>query len=215
VSELHEEVLAERTRTMFECLGRQTSMSTFYLAGGTAVALHLGHRISEDLDLFTERPWSFETIAPALAVCGPVVVDRQEAGTFVGSVGGVRVSLFHYPYVVIEEPVPTRFGLPVAGLTDLGCMKLVAVAQRGSRKDFVDLYHLGAAGYSIRELLALLSRKMPGVEFNPVHILRSLAYFEDAEAEPDPVMLVPYEWATVREYCIAEAGALLEEILAG
>jgi hypothetical protein len=199
---------------IFECLGGQTSMSAFYLAGGTAVALHLGHRISEDLDLFTERPWSFETIAPALAVCGPVVVDRQESGTFVGSVGGVRVSLFHYPYVVIEEPVPTRFGLPVADLADLGCMKLVAVAQRGSRKDFVDLYYLGAAGYSIRELLALLPRKMPGVEFNPVHILRSLAYFEDAEAEPNPVMLVPYDWAKVREYCIAEAGALLEEILA-
>ena len=215
MSELHEEVLAERTRTVFECLGGQSSVSAFYLAGGTAVALHLGHRISEDLNLFTERPWSFETIAPTLAACGPVVVDRQESGTFVGSVGGTRVSLFHYPYVVIEEPVPTEFGLPVASLTDLGCMKLVAVAQRGSRKDFVDLYYLGAAGYTIRELLALLPRKMPGVEFNPVHILRSLAYFEDAEAEPDPVMLVPYDWVKVREYCIAEAGALLEEILAG
>jgi len=215
VSALHEEVLAERTRAVFECLGGQAPLSAFYLAGGTAVALHLGHRISEDLDLFTERPWSFETIAPALAGCGPVVVDRQESGTLVGSVGGVRVSLFHYPYVVIEEPVPTRLGLPVASLTDLGCMKLVAVAQRGSRKDFVDLYYLGAAGYSIRELLALLPRKMPGVEFNPVHILRSLAYFEDAEAEPDPVMLVPHEWAKVREYCLGEAGALLEEILAG
>lgn len=215
MSELHEEVLAERTRVVFACLGGQTSMSAFYLAGGTAVALHFGHRISEDLDLFTERPWSLERIAPTLAACGTVVVDRQEAGTIVGSIGGVRVSLFHYPYVVIEELVSTQFGLPVASLADLGCMKLAAVAQRGSRKDFVDLYYLGAAGYSIRELLALLPRKMPGVEFNPVHVLRSLAYFEDAEAEPDPVMLVPYDWAKVREYCITEAGALLEEVLAG
>lgn len=184
-----------------------------WIAAGTGVALYLGHCVSEDLDLFTERPWSFDVIAPALVACGPVVVDRQEVGTFVGSVGGVRVRLFDYPYVVLEEPLPTRFGVPLAGLRDLGCMKLVAVAQRGSRKDFVDLCHLGAAGYSIRELLTLLPRKMPAVEFNPVHVLRSFAYFEDAEAEPDPVMLVPYEWARVREYCLTEADALLGEIL--
>jgi hypothetical protein len=54
---------------------------------------------------------------------------------------------------------------------------------------------------------------MPGVEFNPVHILRSLAYFEDAEAEPDPVMLAAYDWRQVREYCLRQAEALLAGIV--
>ncbi len=213
MSELREEVLAERTEAVFECLGRQASLSGFYLAGGTAVALHLGHRVSEDLDLFTERPWSLSTVVPTLTALRTSGRGPPGGGDVRGSVAGVRTSLFHYPYVVLEEPLPTRFGLPIARLADLGCMKLVAVAQRGSRKDFVDLYYLGAAGYTIRELLRLLPRKMPGVEFNPVHILRSLAYFEDAEAEPDPVTRVPYRWADVREYCLAEAEALLIEIL--
>ncbi len=213
MSVLHEEVLSPDTHRVFECLGRHTTLSHFYLAGGTGAALHLGHRLSEDLDLFSECPWSWTRSAPALSACGALIVDLQEEGTFVGSVDKVRVSLFHYPYALLEEPVETRYGIPIAGLLDIGCMKLVAAAQRGSRKDLVDLYFLGIAGYTVREMLDALARKMPAVEFNRVHILRSLAYFEDAEAEPDPVMLVDYDWLAVREYCLQQAEALLDEIL--
>jgi hypothetical protein len=213
VSTLHEEVLPSAAAGVFERLGIQPELSRFYLAGGTGAALVLGHRRSEDLDLSCERRWSWEHVAPALAAAGEVVVDRQEEGTFVGSVGDVRVSLFHYPYVLLDEPMPTRFGVPIASLRDIGCMKLVAVSQRGSRKDFVDLYHLGLEGLTVRDLLSVLPRKMPGIELNSVHVLRSLAYFEDAEAEPDPVMLVAYDWPQVREYCLRQAEALLAEVV--
>jgi hypothetical protein len=213
VNALHDEVLSPATAAVFERLGHQPDLAAFYLAGGTGAALQLGHRRSADLDLFCERPWKWERLAPALAACGAVEIDRQEAGTFVGAVDGVRVSLFHYPYVLLEEPIATRFGLPVAGLLDIGCMKLVAVSQRGSRKDFVDLYELGRAGVGIREILTALGAKMPAIGLNPVHVLRSLAYFEDAEAEPEPMMLVQYEWSIVREYCLRQADALLEEIV--
>lgn len=210
---LHEEVLSPETAALFACLGRQHGSGAFYLAGGTGAALQLGHRLSADLDLFSERPWSWEHLAPVLSACGPVEVDRQEDGTFVGSADGVRVSFFHYPYVLLEEPVTTRFGIPVAGLLDIACMKLVAVSQGGSRKDFVDLYELGRAGVGVREVMAALPRKMPAVELNRVHVLRSLAFFEQAEAEPHPLMLVPYDWPTVREYCLRQADALLDEIV--
>jgi len=213
VVELHEEVLSPETSSVFGCLATQASLSAFYLAGGTAAALQLGHRLSLDLDLFSERRWSWDSVSQALSACGKVTVDIQEPGTFVGSVSEVRVSLFHYPHVLIEEPVPTRFGIPLASLADIGCMKLVAVAQRGSKKDFVDIYHLGAAGYTVRDLMRLLDRKMPGVAFNPLHIIKSLAYFDDADAEPDPIMLVPYDWPAVREYCARQADALLAEII--
>jgi hypothetical protein len=213
VNALHEEALSPETAAVFECLGRQPPLDAFYLAGGTGAALQLGHRLSVDLGLFSERPWAWERVASALSACGPVEVDRQEDGTFVGSVGGVRVSLFHYPYVLLDEPFPTRFGIPAAGLLDIGCMKIVAVSQRGSRKDFVDLYELGRAGIGVREILAALGRKMPSVELNRVHVLRSLAFFEDAEAEPDPIMLAAYDWAAVREYCLQQADALLDEIV--
>jgi hypothetical protein len=213
VSALHEEVLTPRTAAVLECLGRQSVLGPFYLAGGTAAALQLGHRLSADLDLFSERPWSWERVSPALSACGALEVDRQEEGTFVGSVGGVRVSLFHYPCVLLAEPVATRFGVPLAGLLDIACMKLAAISQRGSRKDFIDLYELGRAGIGVREILAALALKMPAVGLNSVHVLRSLAFFQDAEAEPDPIMLVPYVWSSVREYSLRQADALLDEIL--
>jgi hypothetical protein len=215
MADLHEEVLSADTNRVFGRLGESPALSAFYLAGGTAAALQLGHRYSLDLDLFTERPWSWEQIAPALSSAGNVIVDRQEAGTFVGSVGDVRVSLFHYPYVLLEQPIPTRFGVPLASLIDIGCMKLVAISQRGSRKDFIDLYFLGREGLAVRELVRALPRKAPGVEWNPVHILRSLAYFEDAESQPDPVMLLPCDWRDVRRYCLDQSQMLLTEVLGG
>lgn len=212
---LHEEVLSAETASVYGRLSELPELATFYLAGGTGLALQLGHRLSLDLDLFTERPWSWERVAPALSSAGKVVVDRQQDGTFVGSVGAVRVSLFHYPYVLAEQPLATRFGIPIASLIDIGCMKLVAIAQRGSRKDFIDLYFLGREGLTVRDLLRALPRKAPSVELNPVHVLRSLAYFEDAEAEPDPVMLTPCDWRDVRRYCLDQSQALLAEILEG
>ena len=213
MSRLHAEVLGAKTEHVFRQLGGLDELSSFYLAGGTGIALQLGHRRSEDLDLFTERPWSWDLTGKALSSAGETIVDRQEPGIFVGSVAGARVSLFHYPYVLLEPEISTPWRIPAASLLDIGCMKLVAIAQRGSRKDFVDLYYLGKAGYTVRDLIGALPRKMPGVSHNVVQVLRSLAYFDDAEQEPDPVMLVPYEWDDVQRYSMSEAQALLDEIL--
>ncbi len=210
---LHTAVLDSDVIEVLERLGEQPELRHFYLAGGTAAALQIGHRKSIDLGLFTERPWSFDRVRHALAAVGDVVVDRAEPGTLVGTVAGVRTSLFHYVAPLIEEPLATPFAIPLASLLDIGCMKLIAVLQRGSRKDFIDLYHLGEHGIPIATIVAALPRKFPGVSYNPVHIARSLAYFEDAEAEPEPVMLVPYAWEQVRRYALDASQALLDRIV--
>jgi ABC-type hemin transport system ATPase subunit len=92
-------------------------------------------------------------------------------------------------------------------------MKLIAVSQRGSRKDFVDLYFLGLAGVDLRHVLDTLPRKMPGIVHNRVHLARSLAYFADAESEPEPRMLVPFRWSSARDYSLARSRAILQKIL--
>ncbi len=212
MSDLHTEVLDERTAAVLGGVGRTRELASFYLAGGTGLALQLGHRRSLDLDLFSERPWSWEALARPIQALGPVEVERQEEGTFVGSVGGVRFSLFHYPYVLLEPVIESSYGVALAGLLDIACMKLVAMAQRGSRKDFVDLYFLGMSGVTPRSALNALGRKVAGVSYNPVHIARSLAFFEDAEAEPMPQMVMDCDWEDVRRYCVFEARSLLAEI---
>lgn len=207
--ELHEEVLSAPTAGALETLGRAPELAPFYLAGGTGLALQLGHRRSDDIDLFSERPWRWEALQPALAAAGHVEVDRQEEGTFVGRVAGVRASLFHYPYVLLEPVLPSRFGIPLAGLADVACMKVVAIVQRGSKKDFIDLFHLSCAGFTIEEVLAALARKVPGSTYSRVAVAKGLAYFDDADEEPDPKMLVPYDWGRIKRHWVAEAAALL------
>lgn len=207
--ELHDEVLDARTVRALEAFGSAPELDSFYLAGGTGLALQLGHRRSNDLDLFSERPWRWESTQPGLVSAGLIGVDRQEEGTFVGRVGGVRVSLFHYPYVLLEPTLDSRFAVPIAGLLDIACMKLAAIVQRGGRKDFIDLYHLSRAGFTVEEVLAALSRKVPGSTYSRVVVAKGLAYFDDADEQPDPEMLVPYDWAKVKRFCVAEAAALL------
>jgi hypothetical protein len=207
--ELHTEVLDSRTEDVLAKLGSAHELASFYLAGGTGLALQLGHRRSNDLDLFSERPWRWETTQPGLASAGRVGIDRQEAGTFVGKVDGVRVSLFHYPYVLLEPTLETRFQVPVAGLLDIACMKVVAVVQRGGKKDFIDLYHLSRAGFTVEEVLAALSRKVPGSTYSRVAVAKGLAYFDDADEEPEPEMLVPSDWTKIKRFWVDEAAALL------
>jgi Nucleotidyl transferase AbiEii toxin, Type IV TA system len=210
---LHEEVLDGSTADLLSRVGAGQAFRDFYLAGGTGLALQLGHRISLDLDLFSERPWSAAFLLDAMRALGPTVIDLESEGTLVGSIGGVRVSFFYYPHPLLEPLLQTPAGAPLAGLLDIACMKLIAISQRGSRKDFVDLYFLGLAGVDLRQALDALSRKMPGVEHNRVHLARSLAYFADAEGEPEPRMLVPFRWSSARDYCLARSRDLLQEIL--
>jgi hypothetical protein len=190
-------------------LGGLKALSGFYLAGGTALALQLGHRTSVDLDLFRREEWSVEVATNALAGLGGVEVELVDSGTLWARVDDIRVSLFHYPYRLVGELVPAPWGVPLASLLDIACMKLVAVSQRGSRKDFVDLYFLARSGIAPRDALVALAQKAVGVTFNPVHIARSLAYFEDAEAEPDPAMLSPYDWPEIRRFFLSEARDIL------
>lgn len=210
--DLFDEVLTPDVAAVLARIGAQPGLGAFYMAGGTAAALQIGHRMSLDIDLFSERPWTWAATQPMLIAVGPVAVDRLEEGGFVGTVSGVRVSLFHYPYVLLAPPVPSRSGVPLADLLDIACMKIVAVAQRGSRKDFVDLYHMAMAGTTVREAIAALPRKTPGISYSLIHLAKSLVYFDDAEEEPDPVMLVEHDWRRVRRYFEAQADALLGEI---
>lgn len=172
-----------------------------YLAGGVAVALRCSHRTSHDLDLFV--PEDFDSAAFVERVAAGVAGARV-LGTALGTVeldvGGTPASVLRYRYPVLA-PAETRNDLPVpiAAAADLVCMKLAALAGRGAARDFWDLHELilqrlGAA--SLPEALALYRRKFPSDDIG--HVVRSLAYFSDAEAEPFPLGLDPQGWQGIK-----------------
>jgi len=184
----------------------------FYLAGGTAVALHLDHRHSYDLDFFTpERDFAADLPRRELAHLGELVILHQGAGTFVGTLDGVQISFFIYPYPLLKTPA-TFEGVQIANLPDLAAMKLDAISSRGAKRDFVDLYQICRDAFPLGQVIQHFERKYASVQYSMVHLLKSLKYFADAESDPMPSMLVPLEWAEVKRFFDEQVRRLMGEL---
>jgi len=160
-----------------------------YLAGDTAVALHLGHRLSIDLDFFTPHDldslqW-FKGLQRAFAGKFTLSAVKIENNTLVVTMNTTGFSLFVYPYKLMETTIPDDFlPTPLASLRDLGLMKLIAINQRGACKDFIDLkFIMENTGLTLKVLLQDLSRKYTMGEEMLFQLKKSLIYFDDAERD--------------------------------
>ncbi len=197
-------------RRALDYLRGQPFIADFYLAGGTALALQLGHRISTDLDWFStscrlltpER----EQIRQALTGSAAFEVASEQDGMMFTQVFGTEVSFIHQPHPLLEPTVEYR-GVRLASPTDIGLMKLAAINARGTRRDFVDVYCLREV-VSLDRLLELAPSKYADRPSFLSIAARALAYFEDAEQQPMPKLLVPVRWEEVRTYCEAAARRL-------
>lgn len=196
------------------------SLHKFYLAGGTGLALHLGHRISEDLDFFTGQNFEPEKMVLQLRDNLDITVIDMAPGTLHLICEGVtRTSFLYYPYRVLF-PLSEFKGCPVADCRDIAAMKLIAIAQRGSKKDFVDLFFLLRHKIDLQQLKNIIERKYAGVNYSWPHLLRSIAYFEDAEEDPMPVLTVagrrrnmkPAEWEMIKNYLVEVQKNAIEEL---
>ncbi len=202
----HPEVLPDAWVRAAEDLAGRCVLDGFYLAGGTGLALQYGHRRSVDLDLFRER--EFESARLGDLLRGQQGLERValQKGTAHLTLHGVKVSLLHYPYPVLF-PLRSYSGLLVADPRDIGCMKIQAIGDRGSRRDFVDLY-LVASRHGLGDVFDCFAKKYASVAYSRTHYLKALTYFADAEAEPMPAMLIPLEWKTVTGYFRTESPRL-------
>lgn len=197
---MFESALAPGMLLLMQRLGRtQALASRFYLAGGTALALRLGHRRSRDLDLFSREKFDSETVAQALLGLGGRVLAEQPE-TIHALAGQTKISCFHYPYPLVEEAEQFA-GLRLAGLGDIACMKLVAVAQRSDKKDFFDLAEI-LGSLEPRRMRELLDLKYGAGRINAYHLLKSLVFFEDAETSPEPESLNGRTWEQVKRYLV-------------
>jgi hypothetical protein len=171
-----------------------------YLAGGTALALLMGHRESVDFDWFTPEPFDPEILSRRMEKFGSVRVAETASGTFTGWIDHIRITWLYYPNPVLEPFVTTPEvpGLRIASLKDIGIMKWTALANRGSIKDFIDLFVLDRQGLTLKDLFPLLGKKYPDASINTYHMVKSLSWFEDAEKEPWPVLRAPIEWEDVK-----------------
>lgn len=195
---IHAEILPVEQSACLKTLGPAATTLGFYLAGGTAIALHLGHRRSVDFDWFSPHfPGRPVDLAGELHRHGVALAPSTLAEQTVhGSIAGVRVSFLEFRPALLEPLVDwPEGGCRLASCSDLAAMKLLAVAQRGTKKDFVDLHALSRQ-LSLSQMLDCYRRRF-GVS-DTSRVLAGLCYFDDAEHEPPPMMLVPWEWEVVK-----------------
>lgn len=167
----------------------------FYLVGGTAVAAHLAHRTSRDIDLFATRDPN--DLRSQLDHLPGVEIKSRAPGTLHLRVDEIPVSLIEYRYPLLAPPSSiTNLPVPVASIDDLACMKLSAIAGRGAARDFWDLHTIVTrTGRPLLDFLDAFRRKYPTEDLG--HVLRSLVYFGDA-GDPLPEGLSPSQWKRIQ-----------------
>ena len=206
------QILTGAQQTVLELLSRIPEVRTFYLASGTGLALQLGHRRSEDFDFFRAPALVPQDLLAVLREAGDLIVLQEAAGTLTVRLHGVATSFFHYDYPLLRPLRESPWALPIADPDDIAAMKLAAIAGRGSRKDFVDLYVYAREVTSLRQALAWFRDKYRGVTVDPYHLLRSLTFFEDAEAETMPHLLIDLTWDEIKTFFRAETARLFRDL---
>lgn len=187
----------------------------FYLAGGTALALQLGHRRSIDLDFFSPTE-DVPTIRPGLEealVSFNATLADSSWGNLVYLANNVRVGFYGYSHPLVN-PVIEEEGLRLASIEDIALMKLDTLLSRAARKDFYDLYFI-CRKIPLKRLLVLAPQKYPSIRDFEVQVVKRLVYFPSAENEADPSLLEPITWQTVKEYFIQQAKEIGQNWLKG
>jgi len=208
MSDLHWAVISEKMRSVMLEFSLSEVGKRFYLAGGTALALQLGHRKSVDLDFFSKTediPAIRATLTQALNKFTPIIADASW-GNLIYIAKGIQVGFFGYGYPMIDDFIIAD-ATSLASIADIGLMKLDALLGRASRKDFHDLYEI-CQHVTLRHLLDYAPEKYSNVRDFESQVLRRLVFFERADIEEPVRMLEPVSWDSVKNYFRKQAIAI-------
>jgi predicted nucleotidyltransferase component of viral defense system len=173
----------------------------WYLAGGTALALQAGHRRSVDLDFFTSKSdFSVADVERTMMEAGAWQTTLSSKGTLYGEFVGAKVSFIAYPFFRPSAPAFECGTVTVLSVDDIAVMKVIAVSQRGRKRDFLDLYwYLAVHGAQLTTLVTRVLDQYPQ-DHNVRHLLKSLCYFVDAEEDAMPQVFFDAGWESVKRW---------------
>ena len=200
---MHWDILDERRLALLPSL-KFLKNSGFYLAGGTALALQIGHRISVDFDFYSQNKFNPAKIYQDFQAQKPakILLGNTADNTLSLEANNIAISLFTYNYPLLR-PLITSENLNIASLEDIAAMKLIAIIQRGIKRDFIDLYFL-AQIFGLEKIMNLTKKKYTG--FNKYLACQALVYFKDAEGEKagEVKLIKSLSWEKVKKYLEAE-----------
>ncbi len=181
-------------------------LEDFYLVGGTALALHYGHRVSVDLDFFTGKEFNAASFLEELKDKYSFVILSQATNSLTLNLNDVKADFIRHNYPLLK-PVQNLDGIRIAAVEDIAAMKFNSMMNRGSKKDFFDIFEL-LNHFSLKDLLVFHAKKY---NFSSqMTVLKSLVYFADAENEPDPVSIKSENWNTVKQKIQSIVGGFVD-----
>lgn len=196
-------ILTQEQKSALAVLKDNAEVGKFYLAGGTALALHLGHRYSEDFDFFSEKPFEVDTLLRSLKAAGKCQDVAQSPGTLMLQFETIKCSFIFYKYPLLDPPVISPWEFGIVSVREIGAMKIMAIGGRGRRRDFVDLYFI-ARDLGLEKVWQDFEIKYAGTGYEPYHFMSALTYFSDAEMDNMPNMISKLDWKDVRQFFEAE-----------
>jgi predicted nucleotidyltransferase component of viral defense system len=202
-NQLHPQTLPSATKKIVKIIQetKPSWLDDFYLSGGTALSLQLGHRESEDLDFFNQHNFDPRKLQPQIEKLGKLESLELSENTLNTFVNEVKLQFLGYPYKLLE-PTANYQGIKLSSVVDIACTKIQTVGMRGSKKDFIDVYFI-LQQFSLEELFLQTEKKYQDSEFNKIHILKSMIYFNDAEDQPMPRMHKEVSWGKIKKELIS------------
>lgn len=195
---LHKETVDPSTLDLLIQLQQKEYLKDFYLVGGTALALRLGHRKSVDIDLFSNFSFDATRILENLAVDFSFSLFFSANNTIKGSINQVQIDILAHRYPLVCEPAILE-NIAMLSVEDIIALKLNAISVSGQRvKDFIDIYYL-LDNYSVEDMIGFYKKKY--AQFNEVNVLKSLCWFEDVDLSDWPVLLIDpkLKWVAVKK----------------
>lgn len=197
---LYLETVESSTLELLKKLQRLPVLEQTRLVGGTALALQLGHRKSIDLDFFGTVDCEAEYLRESIAGIASLTILKESPHIHIYIVDGIKVDIVNYKYPWLDDVVLEQ-GLRLASVSDIAAMKITAIIGRGTKKDFIDIAFL-LHHFSLEEILHFYAAKYN--DSSVFMAMKSLAYFDDAEADPMPDMFVNQSWKQVKAHILSK-----------
>lgn len=208
--------IPQKTKKALDFLSKQSWLGGdgWYLAGGTALSLQSGHRRSVDLDFFTKQSnFKAEDILKNFLDNEYWEITIAKDNTIYGELFGAKISFIAYPFFIPQQKKLQYGSIQVLQATDIAVMKIIAISQRGTKRDFFDLYWCAKNIELLEDIIKKLKKQYPAVAHDYHHILKSLVYFEDAENDPMPEINFSINWKQVKSFFRKEIPIITKNII--
>jgi predicted nucleotidyltransferase component of viral defense system len=208
--------MPKETKKAFVFLSEQSWLAEggWYLAGGTALALQAGNRKSVDLDFFsTEQKFNSRSVLNNFSTDSEWRTNFEEDNTIYGELFKAKVSFIAYPFFIPKQDFIRYGSIKILQPIDIAVMKIIAISQRGRKRDFLDLYWCAKNIEPLENSVKRLKEQYPFVAHDFHHILKSLVYFKDAESDPAPDIFFKAGWEEIKDYFKKEVLMITHEII--